>query len=203
MSFPAHRSFSWPLRLLLVFGLVMGAAVLGVLALRLAGLCRPYAIPSGGMAPTICRGDHVMAQGVSLLWRKPLRGEIVVFDAATVPAIKAMSPDAGGDWITRVVALPGDRCQIKEGKIWINGSAAPEFNGRQYLSAVSRAPGFPGMDLSKEVTVPPHEYIVLGDNTANSLDSRYWGFLPETSIKLLYLCHYYRSPDRSTVRPLH
>ncbi len=102
------------------------------------------------------------------------------------------------DMIKRIVALPGDRCQIKDSKIWINGAPAPELSGHQYSLVTIALSDSAGIDLSKEVVVPPSQYIVLGDNTQNSLDSRYWGFLPRSSIKLVYFCHYWRSADRST-----
>ena len=154
------------------------------------------------MAPTICPGDKLVAEGLSLFWRKPRRGEIVVFDASSVPALK-LSGRASGAWLNRVIAVPGDRCQINDGKVSINGAPASELDGHRYVLVSNALSNASGLDLSKEVTVPPQQYIVLGDNTNNSFDSRYWGFLPASSIKLVYLCHYWRSADRSTASRPH
>ena len=61
------------------------------------------------------------------------------------------------------------------------------------------SPSFPkGIDITQETQVPPGQCIVFGDNSGNSLDSRYWGFLPINSITAAYWFHIVTNPDRST-----
>ena len=171
--------------------------MVAIALLRLGGWVDVFRIDSLGMAPTVCVGDYFLVEGLSFFWRDARRGEVIVFDASTVPAL---GTNGTCYWVQRVVALPGDRCQIKEGSVWINGVVAPELSGHRYGMIGPDLSGS-GLDLANEVTVPPHQYVVLGDNTHNSLDSRYWGFLPQKSIKLAYVSHCWRSADRSTRRP--
>ena len=187
--------------LLVPCGLV-GLIVFALIGLRVAGFIEPFQIPSSGMAPTICKGDQFAGQSVSLAFRPPRRGEIVFFDSQKVPPLAAL-PGPAGMWVQRVVALPGDRFQVKDGQVWINGVRAADLGERKYVAADSQQAMSGGLDITKETIVPDGQYIVLGDNTANSLDSRFWGLLPKASIKFVYWFSYWRNRDRSTAAPKH
>ncbi len=102
-----------------------------------------------------------------------------------------------------MVAVPGDRFQVKDGQVWINGARATDLTEHKYQApnGQQNMPG--GIDVSKETLVPEGQYIVLGDNTTSSMDSRYWGLLPQASIKFVYWFSYWRNPDRSTTVPKH
>ncbi len=135
-------------------------------------------IPSPSMEETLLIGDHLLVSRFGYdaqvpftslhvsLWRDPERQQVVVF-RAPLPG----SPD----FIKRVIGVPGDHLEIRDGAVWINGRPLVE----PYLIGSHTGP-----DDSKynSVTVPPGHYFVMGDNRDNSYDSRYWGFLPRENI---------------------
>jgi signal peptidase I len=104
------------------------------------------------------------------------RGDIVVFKSPEEP---------DRDLIKRVVGLPGDRLELHRKRISINGTPLDE-PFVQFLEPPSTS-GPPRIDDLREeygpVTVPEHQYFMMGDNRDNSQDSRYWGFLPESYVK--------------------
>jgi signal peptidase I len=96
------------------------------------------------------------------LFGPPQRGDIIVF---------RYPKDRSRDFIKRVIAVPGDVVEIKNGTVYINGQALQE----DYTAA---APNYP---MAPE-RVPPGSYFVLGDNRNNSSDSHVWGLVPEDHI---------------------
>jgi signal peptidase I len=134
-------------------------------------------IPSESMENTLLVGDHLLVSrigyGVGLpfthyqvrLWREPHRQQMVIFHAPI--------PGTDEDFIKRLIALPGDSVEIREGVVFVNGTP---------LSEPYRL-GAPNPDDNYgPVTIPSHSYFVLGDNREDSYDSRYWGFVPEAAI---------------------
>ena len=129
-------------------------------------------IPSGSMERTLLVGDHLLMSrfGYDMelpmtpyhkrLWREPHRQQIVVF--------RAPLPE-NPDYIKRLIGLPGDNLEIKEGVVYINGKKLDE--------PYRAAPPNPN-DNYGPVTVPPNEFFMMGDNRDDSYDSRYWGFVP-------------------------
>ena len=133
-------------------------------------------IPSGSMEKTLLVGDHLlmsrfgydaevpMTQLHMRLWREPHRQQIVVFRA----------PLPGNpDYIKRLIGLPGDQLEVREGVVYINGKKLDE--------PYRAAPPNP-VDNYGPVTVPKGEYFMMGDNRDDSYDSRYWGFVPHENI---------------------
>jgi len=96
------------------------------------------------------------------LFHGPQRGDVVVF---------RYPKDPSRDFIKRVIGVPGDTVAIREGVVYVNGIALRE----DYTVN-------PGATDMPEQLVPPKSYFVLGDNRANSSDSRSWGFVPEENI---------------------
>lgn len=158
-----------------------------VIALIFALLIRTFVIqafkiPSGSMIPTFEIGDRIFVSkfiyGAKIPFtdirlpalRQPQRGDIIVF----------ASPDAPKkDFVKRLIALEGETVEIKDGNILINGRRinSPASIGANYY--------YNKGDFGKEgaaVTVPSGFYFVLGDNSANSRDSRYWGFVPKKNL---------------------
>ncbi len=132
-------------------------------------------IPSGSMLPTLQIDDRLIIDKVSYRFSNPVRGDIVVFNP-TAQLEKEKFKDA---FIKRVIGVPGDRVDVKSGKVYVNGKVlsenyldeAPAYN----WSSKSLTPDGSGI-------VPPNHYLVLGDNRNNSYDSHYWGFVPKDKI---------------------
>lgn len=150
--------------------------VIAAFLLIQATLVQARVIPSGSMEQTYLIGDHLLVTRFGYdaqvpltswhlsLWRDPQRQQVVVFHP----------PIAGGhDYIKRVIGAPGDRIEIRQGAVWINGKPLLE----PYLW---NAPN-PADNMAPRV-IPPKHYFVMGDNRGNSYDSRYWGTVPRENI---------------------
>ncbi|MDX2229570.1 MAG: signal peptidase I [Leptolyngbyaceae cyanobacterium bins.349] len=132
-------------------------------------------IPSRSMVPTLQVDDRLIVDKVSYHFKDPERGDIVVFmppeEASVVctgPRVQSTSKDA---YIKRIIALPGEKIEVRQGKVFINDQALKE----DYLEEV------PDYQYGPRV-VPENSYLVLGDNRNNSCDSHYWGFVPRENI---------------------
>ena len=134
-------------------------------------------VPSGSMYPTIHRQELLLSSRVST--HKINRYDIVVFQYPDDPSEL---------FIKRVIGLPGDKIEIKNGTVYANGKKLRDdfVKNRSYDSGI--------------YVVPKNSYFMMGDNRHNSLDSRYWGFVPEDHIvgrpALIWL-----STDRSKTFP--
>jgi len=141
-----------------------------VVALILALIIRAFFlqvfwIPSGSMEPTLDVGDRIVVNKVVYNFRPPKRFEVVVFRAV------ASMGEAKKDLIKRVVGLPGETFEVRNGIIHINGRPVEEKHTMNQDFA-NFAP----------VAIPEDSYFVMGDNRPASADSRYWGFLPKKNI---------------------
>lgn len=114
------------------------------------------------MAPHIASGEIVVINTMAYRFGAPARGDIIAFhhDGPT-PEI----------FIKRVIGLPGDRIAIDRGRVSVNGTELNEPYVR-----------YPDERSFAAVTVPPDSLYVLGDNRADSDDSRFWGFVPENQV---------------------
>lgn len=181
----------------------LGLWVVGAVCVLL--VFRSFSIPSGSMIPTLHPGDYIivskMAYGISryslpfhpdlfrgrIFGTPPQRGDVAVFK---------LPRDTGVDYIKRVIGLPGDTIQMKEGRLYINGTIVPREpitkvvtedyygkpgevptyretlpNGVKY--AVIEIQGDTGFnDNTEAFKIPADNYFVLGDNRDNSTDSR-------------------------------
>ena len=155
------------------------AVAFGLLVfLSLIGVFHAWKMPTGSMSPTIKPGDCIYSENLSYRIRKPRRGEIACFKINGMAGLN--DPDAEQRtivWEKRIIGLPGDKLEMRYGEIWVNGKPDPVVTalkispGRLYLSGNGAS-----------VKVPPDAYFVVGDNTYNSFDSRYWGFVPAKNI---------------------
>lgn len=194
-----------PPTLLTTISALLRVLVVGLFFLTF--LAQPFRIPSGSMEPTLQIGDFVLvsktdfgsgAARAASFWGRlearllppveVVRGDLVVFH---------FPPDPAEHLVKRVIGMPGERLRLHDGRVFINDRPLPEAY-TLYTPAEPDAfrDEFPNMreadpsidphwwltlrqlSLSGEVTVPPGEYFVLGDNRNNSEDSRYWGFVP-------------------------
>jgi signal peptidase I len=134
-------------------------------------------------------GDHVFVDKVSWNFRRPKRGEIMVFKNDNIAGI-----DRGTHYIKRLVGLPGEKIRIRAPSIEINGEILTEphqitriQNQEAPYAAGYQNPGnditMPYMANAEEVMqIPEDGYIACGDNTRSSRDSRYWGPVPEANM---------------------
>jgi len=169
-----------------------------------------FEIPSGSMEKTLLVGDHVMVDRVTLApetkwapfvhYREVKRGDIIVF-------LKPGEPDLF--LVKRTVGIPGDRIHLRHGVVYLNGVAQNEPQARQVgtddnVPADAYTPfrdDFPSLPASPEVgategwsvdmpnyvkdgdlVVPPGRVFAMGDNRTQSLDGRFWGFVPRENI---------------------
>jgi signal peptidase I len=160
-------------RALVETGVIIAVAVL------LAGLVRTFAfqtfwIPSASMVPTLGVYDRILVQKAFFSWRDVREGEIVVFSH---PPLDNCPGPEGGDLVKRVIALPGQTIYSSGNSIYVNGRLLAEPYLPQYDPL-----GPPIASSQHPYRVPPGEFYVLGDNRADSCDSRYWGPLKGSSI---------------------
>jgi signal peptidase I len=160
-----------------------------------------FQIPSESMQNTLLIGDYLLVDKVHfssrgpwswlLPYREVKRGEVVVFRYPVHPS---------QHFVKRVIAVPGDRVRLVNKQAWVNGRPVDESYAVFHSSASdSYRDNFPRGELpaqvhtrwweglqrnvrAGELYVPPGHYFVLGDNRDESLDSRYWGFVPEENI---------------------
>ncbi|RZJ04713.1 MAG: signal peptidase I [Brevundimonas sp.] len=178
---------------------------------------QPYTIPSSSMEPGLVTGDYVVASKYSYGWsraslpfdpplfsgrlfgRDPARGDVVLF---------RLPRDRQQVWVKRLIGLPGDTVQVRNGAVFVNGRAVPQAatgtvsdhdnparqvqlvretlpGGRSWLT-YDGGPGSPADD-TEAFTVPAGSYLMMGDNRDNSLDGRFprevgVGFLPAENI---------------------
>lgn len=125
---------------------------------------QPFYIPSGSMEPTLMPGDRILVNKFIYRFRKPRPGDIVVFIAPHDAAKR--------DFIKRIVAVEGQEVAMRDGRLHIDGKAVRE----PYVADSADHSDF------GPITVPAGSVFVMGDNRANSSDSRVFGPLPEKSI---------------------
>jgi signal peptidase I len=124
-------------------------------------------IPSDSMVPTLVKDDRLIIDKLSYRFGQPQRGDIVVFNP-TATLEEQKFKDA---FIKRVVGLPGEQIEVKEGKVFVNGQAITE----NYTAEI------PNYTWGPKV-VPENSYVVFGDNRNNSYDSHYWDFVPKEKL---------------------
>jgi signal peptidase I len=167
-------------------------------------LAQNFVIPSGSMEKTLLVGDHLLVDRITLAtgtswmplvhYREPKHGDIVVF-------LKPGNPDLF--LVRRLIGVPGDHIHLRNGVVILNGVAQnepyaklwPEDTYYPYIDdfpsvATSEANGVTeewAVDLpthiqGNDMVVPPGMYFMMGDHRHNSLDSRFWGFVPRANI---------------------
>ena len=186
-------------------------AVLAVLLFIQTFIAQNFVIPSGSMEPTLLIGDHLVVDRTNLAppahwmplvhYRTPKRGDVVVF-------IKPVPDQVNGApqylyLVKRLIGLPGDHIHLQYGTVYINGVAQHYQNAKlttaenhnDFLDEFPTVPAATQPDATEEwavaephyisdgnLVVPPGMYFMMGDNRHDSLDSRYWGFVPRANI---------------------
>jgi signal peptidase I len=172
------------LRILVDWVVTIVGAIAIVLAIK-AWIVNPYRIPSSSMEPTLhcarpapgCEArfsDRVLANRFIYHFRSPHRGEVVVFN--TPPAAKQKC-GAGGTFVKRIIGLPGETVQMRVR----NGAAYVYIDGKRldepYIQHDRRDIG-----PAETFHVPQGQYFMMGDNRAQSCDSRVWGTVPRKNL---------------------
>jgi signal peptidase I len=156
-------------------------AIMILVAVLLVGLVRAFAfqifwIPSSSMVPTLGVYDRIVVQKAFFTWRDVREGDIVVFSH---PPLDHCGGPQEGDLVKRVIALPGQTIYSSGNSIYVNGRLLAE----PYLPHDDPlGPPVPDASSQHPYRVPPGEFYMLGDNRADSCDSRYWGPVMGSSI---------------------
>ena len=147
----------------------IGFLIVAVLAVSLVfGFVRPFVaepfgITTDSMDPTLRAGDSVLAAKFAYRLAEPGRGDVVLFRA----------PGDGAPTIKRVVGLPGDTVAVRDGVLFVNGEKKREG----YVDY-----GLTDSTFLGSTDVPEGHVYLMGDNRANSLDSRSYGPVPEADL---------------------
>lgn len=193
----------------------MGGVALALLIRAL--VVETFYVPSESMLPTLLIGDHVFVNkfvygaripGLDLqlpALREPRRGEILVFDlgrnGARIQPLDRCPGCPSESFIKRLVALPGDRVEVRGSEVLVNGErlaqqrtgeSARDDKGVEHAllheqleacdHAVLDRPGFEPPSMA-ERSIPEGHYFFLGDNRDSSNDSRFWGVVPRRDIR--------------------
>jgi signal peptidase I len=200
------------------------ASVLVVGLFILTFIVQHFEIPSASMENTLLIGDHVFVDRLTPTGKGPLswlfpyrnlhRGDTAVFMTPN-PAYKGMY------LVKRIVAVGGDRIHMHEGVLYVNGVAQNEpyahhisfpspyrDNFPQYLGPDSQItetwlPVLRASIKDGDVVIPPGNYFAMGDNRDNSLDSRYWGFVPQENVigRPLFIFWSFDVPEENSDQP--
>ena len=164
-------------------------------------LVQAFVIPTGSMEDNLLVGDHLLVDKLAFAPPGPIskyllpytevkRGDIIVFRYPV---------DIRQTFVKRVIGIPGDRIRVENKQVFRNGEKLNEpykvhkanyldpyrdnFPSQPYHSLSDRAREMLERNVvNGEVVVPPQSYFAMGDNRDNSLDSRYWGFVPRENI---------------------
>jgi signal peptidase I len=175
-----------------------------------------YHVPSGSMNPTILEGDFFFTNKLAyrlkipftktsvIEWSVPDRGDMVVFK---------FPGDEGELYTKRVIGIPGDLVEMREGRLFVNGLAAVreelgKKNGISYFReslgrsqyTIQHISGRRYMTDIPPVRVPEGYIFVIGDNRDNSYDSRAWGSLPLGNVEGELIVRWF-SFDKKALRP--
>lgn len=128
-------------------------------------------IPSGSMVPTLLPGDRVLVAKFWYWFQEPKRGQIMVFKYPVDPQ---------RDFVKRIVGLPGDVIEVRDGVVIVNGTSLSEpYVRNRDMFTLTESTVFPKIPF----TVPKDSFFVMGDNRPNSQDSRFWGFVPMQNVR--------------------
>lgn len=132
-------------------------------------IAEPFIVQGASMDPTFSTGQFLIVDRVTYRFEKPSRGDVIVFKYPNNPSLY---------YIKRIIGLPGETVQVKQGKVFITNAEHPEsFELTEpYVSAAHISTD------SESETLNTTQYFVMGDNRAESSDSRIWGPLDKTLI---------------------
>ncbi len=171
------RLNKWTYRALLLLAVIVGPCTITLVILQVTGLIQPFTLPTGSMAPAISPGDQVYMESLTYLTNKPKAGDIVIFKSDGIPSLQGHERYA-----KRLVGLPGDRLRLTKGILYVNDHPVSFHNQVGEIHYTHIRIGKYLVDDGDIFDVPAGQYFVLGDNSPNSADSRFWGCIPAQSI---------------------
>lgn len=127
-------------------------------------IMRPHKIDGESMMPNYTNAEYLLTEKVYYYFNKPNRGDVVVLRPPTIVS-------ETDEFIKRIIALPGETVELKDGKVYINGTRLEE----PYIASDVHTNGGSFLQDGVEFRVPADRYFVMGDNRPHSSDSRYWG----------------------------
>jgi signal peptidase I len=185
-------------------------SIAGIASVLVSGLfiitfvVQAFEIPSGSMENTLLIGDHVFVDRLSPTMKAGYVGPLMAYSKIrSGDVIVFLKPSEPGLYLVkRIIGLPGDRLHLRDGVVYRNGAALnePYLNPdhgypNPYRDNFPSVPGGGDPNVltewplvlrehvqGGELVVPPGNYFGMGDNRANSLDSRYWGFIPQENV---------------------
>jgi signal peptidase I len=157
-------------RIVIEWGVILIIAVLASFLVRLYAV-QTFFIPSGSMEPTLHVGDRILVNKLSVRFGTINIGDIIVFKA---PPKEKCGDGPYTDLVKRVIGVPGDIVSSKGNAIYINGTLLKE----KWTYFPTLSPPIPKMTKPLKA----NQYYVMGDNRANSCDSRFWGTVPRKDI---------------------
>lgn len=152
--------FAWE-----IFKILVIAAVI-VLPIRYF-LFQPFIVKGDSMVPNFQSGDYLIVDELSYRFGQPKRGDVVVFKYPL---------DSSQRFIKRIIGLPGETVDVKNGKVTVTAGGKPVALEENYLPATLATDG------TAHITLATDNYFVMGDNRPFSYDSRRWGVLPKEDI---------------------
>jgi len=138
-------------------------------------IVQPYTVDGKSMEPNFHHGDYLLTDKLTYRFNYPQRGDIIIFKYPKDPT---------DHFIKRIIALPEESLEIKNGNIYIYNKQSPEgfMLKEEYLKEGVTTKGGAALPENVKIMVPKNKVVVMGDNRGNSSDSREWGFVPLKNI---------------------
>jgi len=166
-----EKTSIWSILVDIVETFVVAAAIFVVLYIF---LIQPHEVKGASMEPNFYDGQYILTDKITYRFDKPKRGDVIVFKAPTNPDV---------DFIKRIIALPGEKIEIKDSHIIISNSEHPNgFTLDEPYKINAPISGGSYLQEGKTVTISANNYIVFGDNRTHSYDSREWGPVTRSAI---------------------
>ena len=151
-------------------------------------LFRPFQVSGQSMFPNFHDKEYALTNLVGLHFSKLKLGDVIVFKAP---------PEPDKDFIKRVIGVPRDKIYVQDGSVYLNGAKLDES---EYLSSSVKTYGGSFLKDGEQITVPPDNYFVMGDNREYSSDSREWGLVPFQNVIGISLLVYWPVNEFRLVR---
>jgi signal peptidase I len=162
-------------------GIILFCLLVG---LRIFGLARLFFVAKNSEAPALSTGDHIVSEGFSFHWRNPRRGDIVMFKTEGLRFANAPV------YAKRIIGQLGEHVSITNGDVYIDGALVVISNAYGPIR-YTPLPSMAAADYKDNMLVPSNQYFVLGDNSTQSIDSRYFGCVPAANIiGRAWLCYW-------------